>query len=344
MRRVDGADELNAIEEAAATWLVERDRGLAPARARELERWLAADARHAAAFAALAETWAMLGERGAPRASEEATELAEARGEGAWRWRTLAAAAALALGVFGWWRGAEELREVRHYAAASSTEVGVLRRLELPDGSVVQLNTDSAVEIRFEERVRRVQLSRGEAHFTVARDAARPFVVSAGDVNVRVLGTVFNVRLRSEAVDVLVTEGKVRVQSPASELAKGGAVSELTAGHRVSVGRVAAAALEAAVVEAPKPIAATPTEVRQTLAWQERRLDFDAAPLSEIVAEVNRYSRHKLVIADAELETRKFGGSFPANDYATLVRMLEADFGVVAERKAEETLLRVRRR
>ena len=83
-------------------------------------------------------------------------------------------------------------------------------------------------------------------------------------------------------------------------------------------------------------------EVKQALAWQSRRLDFDATPLEEIVAEMNRYNRHKLVIADSRLTTRQFGGSFPAGDYETIVRMLETNFGVVAERKGGETWLRLK--
>lgn len=338
MKHAEPNAELNAIEEVAAAWLVERDRGLTAARAGDLRRWLKADERHAAAFAALAETWALLGEGMEASADEEATRGPEKRVGWAAMTIALAAAAAVALGVFAW--KTEESggggRSAAEYALTAATEVGAVRTITLPDGSVMQLNTDSAVDVRFGEKERRVRLTRGEAHFTVAKNAARPFVVSAGGVDVRVVGTVFNVRLRSEAVDVLVTEGKVRVQQPAAA-----EVSELRAGQRVSVDREAAAQSAAS---GAKPVTATPAEVRQALAWQTRRLDFDAAPLSEIVAEINRYNRHKLVIADAELEARRFGGSFPANDYETLVRMLEADFGVVAERKGGETWLRVRRR
>jgi len=79
------------------------------------------------------------------------------------------------------------------------------------------------------------------------------------------------------------------------------------------------------------------------LAWQEHRLDFDATPLVEIVAEINRYNRHKLAIADARLNDQRFGGSFPAGDYETFVRMLEANFGVVAERGSGVTRLRLKR-
>jgi transmembrane sensor len=88
----------------------------------------------------------------------------------------------------------------------------------------------------------------------------------------------------------------------------------------------------------PTPVSTQ--EIKQVLAWQTRRLDFDATPLAEMVAEFNRYNRHKLVVADPRLNAQRFGGSFPAGDAETFVRMLETNFNVVAERRGEETWLR----
>ena len=341
---------LYSIEERAAAWLVERDGGLSVERERELQRWLRADPQHQATFAALAETWTLIGE-GAP--VSERTERPVTAG-GRWRWSVgLAAAAALALVATDGWRGSFKAeRERAPYMLAAATEIGGHRQLHLPDGSTIGLNTDSAVDVRFEAGLRRVWLRRGEAHFTVARDSGRPFIVSAAGVDVRVVGTIFNVRLRPESVDVLVTEGKVRVgaaaegrdEAAASEPVAA-AISELTAHQKVSIARAAAPVL---------PVMATPTvplapvevsmaEIRQALAWQTQRLDFDGTPLREIVAEFNRYNRHQLIVADPRLETQRFGGSFPAADHLTFVRMLEADFGIVAERTATETRLRWKR-
>jgi transmembrane sensor len=272
-----------------------------------------------------------------------------------WLPLALTAAAALAIAYAGWWREAPDAASgPAPFALIESTDIGGQRNVELPDGSVIRLNTDSAVDVRFAESERRVRLVRGEAHFTVARQTTRPFIVSAAGVDVRVVGTVFNVRLRSDSVDVLVTEGKVRVAAPAGEpdkwtpadfsaapqagLSVGQPLSELGAGQKVSI--------ELAPKSAPAPaapVAVSTAEIRQTLAWQTQRLDFDATPLSEIVEEFNRYNRHKLIVPDARLNAQRFGGSFPAGDAQTFVRMLEADFGVVAERHGDETRLRLRR-
>ncbi len=333
---------LPVIEEIAAAWLVERDQGFAPGRAKAFEQWLRADERHAAVFAALAETWTMIGESRSPAGNV----IALGR-ERAW-WRPLSlAAAVLAVAGLGGWHALREAveRTQAPYTLAAATEIGLLRKVALPDGSVVQLNTDSAMEVRFDADVRRVRLVRGEAHFSVAKNSARPFIVNAAGVDVRVVGTVFNVRLRPESVDVLVTEGRVQVGPPKSPAEMptsldepAAPMSELIAGQKTSV------ALAAPAPRPVAPVAVTTTEIRQALAWQARRLDFDATPLREIVAEINRYNRHKLVVADAQLDEQRFGGSFPASDYATFVRMLEVDFGVVAERRETETLLRLKAR
>jgi transmembrane sensor len=337
--------ELETIEETAAHWMVERDRGLSAQRERELTSWLAADSRHAAVFTALAETWSLIGESRPVALEHEYTSYPTRRRAVGLR-VALGAAAAVVLACVGAWRFAEVRKggSASRYAIASATEIGGLRSVALPDGSIIQLNTDSAVDVRFTPEERRVALTRGEAHFTVAKNAGRPFIVSVAGVDVRVVGTVFNIRLRPEAVDVLVTEGKVRVDSPAAaaaalnESSDEPQHSELTAGQKLSIGLHAPAAPIAQRAEL------TTVQIKQALAWQSRRLDFDSAPLEAIVGEMNRYNRHKLVIADPRLNTQRFGGSFPAGDCEPIVRMLEANFGILAERVGEETRLRLRER
>jgi len=334
--------EFTAIEEMAADWMIERDRGLSPTRERELTQWLQADPRHVTAFNALAETWALLGgvSSAAPVLNGPGRDRRIFR---RWLPAALAAAAVVTVAFFGIGRKAyPEARDPSApFAMTATTEVGVLRNVELPDGSVIQLNTDSAIDVRFGPDERRVTLSRGEVHFTVARNAARPFIVSVAGVDVRVIGTVFNVRLRAERVDVLVTEGKVRVDAAtpvAAPVAGPNARvhSELTAGQKLSI------ELSNAVPASPARAELSQSEIKQVLAWQARRLEFDATPLTDIVAEINRYNRHKLVIAEPRLESQRFGGSFPAGDHETFVRMLETSFGVIAERTADETRLRLK--
>lgn len=346
----EDSEGFDAVELQAADWVVKQDQGLTPQQEREFAAWLSADERHAEVFAELVETWGRIGELREPVTPPVAMPVATTgveRGSGRparsgkiiWLSAVPAAAAAIAFFSIITWRPTDSAEP---FAMTAATEVGGLRKLALPDGSVVQLNTDSAVAVQFSKETRRVQLVRGEAHFQVTKNPSRPFIVSASAVAVRAVGTAFDVRLRPESVEVLVTEGRVRVNdsvkghSLLASPATGDSEPLLVAGQRAVV------SLATAVVTAPAAVVAVaPVEMGQALAWQSRRLEFVATPLAAIVAEFNRYNRHKLVIADARLATRRFGGTFSAGDCEELVRLLEADFGVVAERGPDETKLRL---
>jgi transmembrane sensor len=349
-------EEFDAIETAAADWLARREFGLTPEESAELERWLRQDERHARVFGELQMTAAIFDRHpealartsGEAAGSPSGRAFAPARRPRPLRAAAWAAlAAALVAGVFLTWR--QTTHDARAYNLTAQTEVGGLRTLALPDGSVARLNTDSALDIIYKPTERRVQLARGEASFTVAKDSHRPFLVEARGVTVRAVGTEFVVRLRAAAVDVLVTEGRVRVENAAAEsllparppvpatAAQPAPAAVLSAGEKVLVplGRAAPEAA-AAVTEV------APAQIARTLAWRERRLIFEDTPLSEVVAEFNRYIKHRLVIEDPELGRRKFGGTFHPERHETLVALLEQSFDVVAERRGDTTSLRSR--
>jgi transmembrane sensor len=336
-------DTFHPTEQTAADWLIARDRGLTRSQEAEFAAWLRADAQHAEIFAELEETWTRLGElrEAVPAAPDQAPAAAVRsgrRGKLIWLATGLGAAAVLAFMWVNWSRPAPAAPD---YSLAASTDIGESRRLMLPDGSSVQLNTESAVVVRLTGTERRVQLVRGEANFQVAKNPVRPFIVSAGAVAVRAVGTAFDVRLQPEAVEVLVTEGRVRVNNAAdgaSLLTTPAAISDeplLVAGQRAVVSTAATTAASATVVTLD------PAEIGQATSWQSGRLEFVATPLASIVDEFNRYNRHKLVIADPRLAARRFGGTFAVGDHEELVRLLEANFGVMAERGATATRLRL---
>jgi transmembrane sensor len=337
-------DEGDRIAAKASEWLVAWDRGMNAADRKKFDRWRLADSRHAAAFAEMEETWSIMARSPAPPLASlpEVTINRTIR-----RWIPLTAAAAaavlLAVGYFGWWQP-----RLAPYSGAANTEIGGLEQMTLPDGSVVQLNTDSAVEVQYTAAVRRVKLLRGEAHFSVAKNPARPFLVFAGGVDVRAVGTAFDVRLRAEVVDVLVTEGRVRLERPAAAaLAESAPAPELPAlaflkaGEKASVPLILRPSAPAAAPVAVIPVAED--AMVQALAWRERQLQFSTATLADVVAEFNRYNRHQLVIDDRRLATQRFGGTFPADDSTGFVQLLEREFGVVAQRRSGETTLRLAR-
>lgn len=346
---------LGPAERAAAEWTLRIAQGLSAGEEQALSAWLAADPRHSRLFAQMEETSRLLdglkfqlARAPAPTPSTTAhapDPAAEVRPQGKSSWRRVAAlatglAAAATLGFWGWHLARTPAAQ---YAIAESTQLGEVKRLELPDGSVALLNTNTAVEISYEREVRRVRLLSGEAFFTVAKNPARPFIVQAGRIAVRAVGTAFDVRLRSDALSVLVTEGKVRVSGSTPRVAAAGAVDAPATDPLLEVGHLARVVFDADRAPSPEGLVVSTMEeraIKSALAWQEGRLEFSETPLAEVVAEFNRYNRHKIVIADPALAARRFGGAFASHQVEPFLELLEQSFGVVVEHRPGETVIR----
>jgi len=333
------------IMRAAGAWLARRDRGFGPAECADFALWLRRDPRHAAAVAQLEATMnAFDGLRAlAPDAPPEpdADFFTPRRPRRRWLPRlavasTLAAAAALTVAFVYFRPPAVGDPASQSFATAAATE-----RATLADGSVVTLNRDTRLVVEFSANERRVRLVRGEAHFAVAKNPARPFVVSAGGMAARAVGTAFNVRLDASSVEVLVTEGRVRfgpLVSPANAPAEFAPQAVLLdAGFRAT--QPLATAVASAQI-APQSSA----EIAQLLSWQPRLRDLSNAPLAEIVAEFNRRATSaahpRIVFGDPALAELRLGGSVYLDQPEAFVRLVEQSFGLRAERTGDEIVLR----
>jgi transmembrane sensor len=336
------------IEQSAADWLARQDRGLSSAEQEELSRWIDADERHARIFAQMRETWSLLDDAGdiTHAAFDPEIDALPPPRRKLLRWVpvTLAAAAAVAIALTSWWRPSPP---VSAFSTTAATVAGQIEKMQLPDGSWIQLNAGSAVLVNYSDSHRMVRLKQGEAHFVVARDPTRPFVVTANSVAVQALGTAFNVKLQAGDVEILVTSGNVRVDSEITPPLPGPSPHPSAASPPAFIGAgqkaIISLAVSAAESPAPAPVviaSVTLAQMEQTLAWRQQKIDFVAVSLAEIVAEFNRLNRTKLMIADAELAARNFGGSFNIDDPETLVQLLETTFGVVVERQGDEITLR----
>ena len=330
--------------EQAADWLVRRDRGFTPVEQDDFHAWLAADPRHRAAFAREESTWRELDhlaewrpEHGTePNPDLLASPRRDSRRKLLWL-APLAAAAGLAAALV-LFRPSPSVPNSPQIVTATGYEQRVLE-----DGSVAALNRGSAIAVDYTARERRVRLIRGEAHFTVARNTARPFVVSAGGLKARAVGTAFHVRLVDRAVEVLVTEGHVQVEPvaaiPRASSSPSSGQSEptrpiLTAGERVVVPADAPAGTRIV----PTPVSSA--EIDRTLAWQPRLLEFASEPLSVVVAAFNRYNTVQLQIADPELVDLPIVATFRSDNLDGFVRLLSATAGVKVERTRDTVVLR----
>lgn len=323
----------DTVGDAAAQWLARRDRGLTPAEQDAYLQWLRSDARRGAAITRLEKTWQALDALASwqPEHSVRPNPdlLAVPRRRARWvvpAW--LSAAAVLAVGFFLY-----QARTVETVPAPPAGPVAPsYERRVLADGSVIEINHGAVVTVDYSDAERSVRLVQGEAHFTVAKDASRPFVVQAGQMRIWALGTVFNVRLEPERVEVLVTEGRVRVDPP---MVNGPAVEPplLEAGQRAII-TLQDAVLQAVVAQV------NPEEIAAALAWQPRWLEFTDTPLIEVLVEFNRQGGPRLVLGDPALARLRVGGSFRADNADGFVRLLESGFGVQAERTETRTILR----
>tara|TARA_R110002049_G_scaffold213185_1_gene384492 strand:+ start:697 stop:1833 length:1137 start_codon:yes stop_codon:yes gene_type:complete len=214
------------------------------------------------------------------------------------------------------------------------TALGEQRSTVLPDGSVVNLNTQSRLEIRYSDEYRLVELIAGEVVFDVAKDASRPFRVRAGSTVVEAIGTQFNVYQQLDQIVITVVEGQVSVtnskqpalienpsnSSPGSQV-DGNSV-RLAEGYQTSVsmsGVIAATSVA-------DPVVAT--------AWTSRRLVFDGDALEVVARELNRYNAKQLRIGNLQVSRRAVSGVFDSNDPATLVAFLDEIGGLRVEQDA----------
>lgn len=201
-------------------------------------------------------------------------------------------------------------------------------RQVLPDGSVVELKEGATISVEYSPAVRRVRLERGEAHFAVAPNAAVPFIVIAGGVAVRAVGTEFAVELTAHRVDVLVTEGRVAVESPMS------GTSEIA---RLSAGQAAVVELEA-LTSTTEP-AVPPHQQRSRLAWRVPRIELSRTPLAEVVECFNRYGAVRLELADPALGALELSGVLRPDSPHALLHILKSDFGLRESRRADATIV-----
>jgi transmembrane sensor len=318
------------IELEAADWAVRLQDGSLPAPEQaELDGWLQADARHRGALLRARAAWLdldrlaalaahrdeplagaspahshILPDRSLPFYRASQTLLRRARVSIVSR-RVFFTAGATALILGGsstWWLG----RRSKVYVS----NLGEVRRVTLSDGSNMLLNTASEATVRFDMTRRDIDLLTGEGLFQVVKDPMRPFVVRAGSISVRAVGTVFAVRKIGQQVDVTVSQGVVELLDGPE--VGGGVIRRVAANERATV-------METRQVEV---LSMAHEEAERRFAWRDGMVDFSGEPLARAVEEINRYNRRQIVVDDGELAARPVVGLFRANDpegFATTV-------------------------
>lgn len=197
--------------------------------------------------------------------------------------------------------------------------------IKLADGSQLILNFSTELDVQLDDDDRHLTLRKGEALFTVAQDATRPFRVTVIDGEVTALGTRFQVRSEAEQVTVTLLEGRVAVERPRARTRV-----QLAPGEQI---RFAGTDEMSRRIVDPESVAS----------WTTGRLRFRAVPLADVVDEVNRYSAVQIRIADPTLTSIPISGTFEIGDSPSVIAALEALLPIqAAEESHAEVLLRHR--
>ncbi len=367
MSRNQLANQTPDITAEACSWIAQLETGdLTPADVEAFREWMQRSPRHTAEVRRLARLSAELNilnglEPALRDAAEHYRPITRGRPEGTGfralfvpqRLGTFAAATGVLLLVM-----AVLLRGMflPQFPTELETPIGGYLEQTLADGSVVKLNTDSRIDIAYNDKQRHIFLRRGEVFFQVAHNPERPFVVHANGKTIRAVGTAFAVRLdrtwkEGTDLEVTVTEGRVelRAQPPsvtkeASEHMTPDGAPPKTATSGEDQPPDTRAQKEPPLVQtildagqhlvlsarepAPKIKTVTEEEIRRSLSWREGLFDFSETPLDQVVREFDRHTRLNIEIADPALRDRKFSGIFPTGNIDTLLETLETAYGI----------------
>lgn len=306
----------DTVREQAAAWFARvQDAPRDAVLQAQLHAWLEGDARHREEYQQLARLWQAADFIPHQRLAA-LCQPAPVRQLSRRRFARQAVAATMAVVALGLGWGGWQYQQLNHQGNLH-TAFNERRQVELPDGSYLELNGSTQVQVAFSAGQRQVRLMAGEVMFTVTHDSGRPFVVDTAQGSVIVTGTRFDVRLDPASTRVAVEQGSVRVQG------KGASLAQLTAGqgsHIDAQGQVAAPyAVNAAALTA----------------WRQGKLVFDNATLADVVAEASRYRSQALRIAPGKVAQLRLSSTFRTDDTDALLRALPSILPVAIKAHAD---------
>lgn len=328
----------NNIRLQACEWISKFDRGLSENEEQTFSAWVNISETHRQSLFDMAQTWDDLS------VLHQLNGLFPLQASLAKRNKVLSypvirniAASVLLVGCLAWLFDAQFMHSQQSnvlMALNVETLVGEDRVINLADGSVVHLNTDSHISVDFSDNQRNIILLKGEAHFDVAHDEQRPFIVKAGNRTVTAVGTAFNVQIgASSDVELIVTDGKVLVKSDQNS-------SELAGTHPLAgKGQLMTAGYKAIISQQNLQQSAVSSEqIQHDLAWQQGMLVFHGEPLVEALREITRYTSIHFALADEQVKQRRVAGYFKAGDIEGLLFALENNFNIIYTKRDEKTI------
>jgi transmembrane sensor len=344
--------------EQACLWVARLDRGLQDDEQPALQQWLAAHPAHRSQLLAAAKQWDQLDALRVladlfPEA-QTATSTPAARPQ-SWlgRHSKALAASVLLCSVLGLVAGQWPLLQAYLTGGASQiasqtsyqTRVGESATIDLADHSKLVLNTNSFVVVRYTPEARIIELQRGEITIDVAHDSSRPLSVLAAGKVIQAVGTAFNVDLRKDSVELIVTEGIVRV-APALQLpAKGEQplsrqLTQRLPADALALGKGERVALDPAGKKPEQVERLDANALAAKLSWRSGNLIFRGEALEDVLQEISRYTEVQFELADDDkLKQIQVAGLFKAGDVNGLLEVFRHNFNISYERLSRDKIL-----
>ncbi|MFT5758427.1 MAG: transmembrane sensor [Alteromonadaceae bacterium] len=321
------------IQEQASLWISRMDRGLAQQERQDLIAWINQNRKHHECLLSLASLWddlSVLNELSGIFPLEKVHKK-----QSIMPYLAMAASMLLVVVTSSSLLLGFNPASLFHQTTLSSvkyyqTKIGEQATFSMPDGTSMQLNTNSKIEVAYTAKHRKLTLLQGEARFDVAKDKDRPFTVVSGTQSFTALGTIFNVQKNNEHnMELVVTEGKVLI-SKSSELIKDVAdnFEQLT---RLPLMSAIVTSGQKALIENSQamPIQKISLDqVQRDLAWQQGMLIFNGEPLAKALKEVSRYTNTHFEISDERIANLKVAGYFKAGDIDGLLQSLHVNFNI----------------
>ena len=351
MNNIHELPNQDKIHTEAGEWLAKLDRGLSADERATLQEWLVESKEHREILFNMAELWDKMDSLS--KLSDLFPDVSRQR-HTAWRYSLATAIAVLVIGVLVFWGFPERTERVRfaspQVAAERSqtlpgdfddiyeTSIGEHSSVNLPDGTEVILNTNTLIRVNYTGRERYILLSRGEAHFSVAEDHARPLTVHAGSRFIRAVGTAFNVEIsKHNIVEIIVTEGRVAIVEQAASGKTGIPINIIKMAQDAPVVSEGEAAILDSTNAKIRKIA--PDEVAVDLSWREGNLIFQGETLEEAIHEISRYTSVEFEILDDRIRAVRVAGLFKAGDINGLLLTLRENFQIPSQRVGTERVL-----
>lgn len=337
------------IMQEAAAWLVKMDDGLTQAQLEEFEQWKSRSGRHADVFEQMRDT---LDEAEVLSSLAEVFPLQRRKGGVRFHsWSALASAALfclvmLPLGYIGVsYLSDTEVTDASPYLYSLQVDAPIATSVkkQLQDGSVLTLNSNSSVLVRYTAQSREIVLTRGELHIEVKHNPSRPLFVNAGNQRFEAVGTAFNVAMHESDVELIVTDGKVKAAVATSFPGSDTDITHSSVNSEQTVQVVKGERLQIRV-DTHLPTAVMKSQMDEvqmamSLSWREGIITFNGEPLTDVISQLERYTGKQFVIKDESLKNLKIVARFKMQELDDILSVMEKNMGINASKDTNRSEL-----